>query len=119
MVEDVSIYANNPNHPIPDLDVCDVTSVLKSGGEKLSIVVASPMKNDLYSRSRLIEKIGRYLGYLRSATFEEKYGKPTPENAIIIVHIHPDSDTGIFQLLKECIPWAEDNDVRLEIKKRG
>jgi predicted RNA binding protein YcfA (HicA-like mRNA interferase family) len=110
------IYAKDDQHPIPDVEVCDIEAEMKNGGADLVIVIASPMQNDQRSRMRLIKKIENYLGYIRSATFTSHYKAATPATTTVTVRYHPGTEMGIQKLLKECHGWVEDNGAKLVLK---
>lgn len=97
---------DDPSHPIPSLSALDVEGIKKGGGADLIIVIASPLGADERSRRRLLAKIEIYLKYLDSAEFVEKAGMPTPDNTCIIVHLHPESDPEILDVIERCKPWV-------------
>jgi len=106
---------DDARHPIPSLGVIDVHAVLKGGGARLAIIIASPLAADNYSQKRFLDKLEGYLGFINGAEFRKECGVPSPENTEIKVHIHPDSDPGIFDLLERSKPWVKQNNARLEI----
>ena len=98
---------NDPDHPIPNLNVIDVSAYLKGGGADLSIIVASPIQEDERSQARLLEKIQGYLAHLQSDEFAADSGTPpTPDNTTITVLLHPESSDVIRDLLKRCSSWV-------------
>ena len=107
---------DDPDHPIPALKAIDINTVKKSGGSDLHIIIASPLKADEYSLTRLLDKIEGYLGHIQSVDYREESGSPTPENTRIIVNIHPDSDKKAFELLERSKPWSLQNNATLEIE---
>jgi len=117
-MSDDATYAADDSHPIPRVDICDVHAVRQGGGGELAVVIAAPMRSDLRSRQRLMRKLDSYLGFIASEEFAAECGAPTLQNTTISVHIHPDSDIEVFQLLERCHGWVEDNHARLMIKKR-
>lgn len=114
MSHDDQTYEKDESHPIPDVDVCDVELRLKEGGGKLVLVIASPMRNDPRSRSRLLRKMENYLRYVTSDEFEQRYGGPQTSR-IIAVHFHPDTDPAARRLIADCKPWVEDNGAAFEM----
>lgn len=90
---------DDPSHPIPAVGALDVQGIKHSGGADLSIIVASPLKADEYSKSRLKAKIAGYLAYIRSDEYVEACSPPTKRNTTIVVHMHRDSDFEAFDLL--------------------
>jgi len=107
---------DDADHPIPALKVIDINTVKKDGGSDLFIIIASPLKADEYSLTRLLDKIEGYLGHIQSPDFQNESGVPTPENTNIIVNIHPKSDSNVFELLKKSKPWVLENNATLEVK---
>ncbi|UHQ19582.1 hypothetical protein LVB87_15555 [Lysobacter sp. KIS68-7] len=106
-------------HPIPNLEVIDVWTVLKTGGSDMHIIIASPLHEDRRSLERLMCKLERYLAYLRTAECIEKCGEATAENTQIIVKIHPDSSPVAFELLDRNRIWVRNNDATLVIETHG
>ena len=119
MTDQDQYLADDERHPIPKVDVCDVHGVRKGGGADMILIICTPMKSDVRSRERLMKKIELYLGFITSETFKAECGTATTDNTTITVHIHPDSDSGIFSLLDQCRGWVEDNGARLKIKKEN
>jgi len=115
-MEEDTIYADDSSHPIPSIDVCDVQTVRTGGGATLSLIIATPMTNDLRSRQRLTMKIERYLQFIRSREFESECGCPKKENTTVAVSIHEDSHAEIFALIEDCRGWIEDNHAGLVVK---
>jgi hypothetical protein len=113
------MFSDDAAHPIPLIEVCDVMAVRKDGGADLMIVVSEPLMSDLRSRHRLIKKIETYLGYIASAEFKKECGEPSEASVSITVHIHPDSDPSMFELIEKCRGWIADNHASLVVKKRG
>jgi len=105
-----------PEHPIPRLDVIDVHGVRKTGGSDLVIVIASPLRMDELSQSRLLKKIENYLNFIASNEYSVQYGAPTPNNTAVVVHVNSKSDEGIFKLLENCRPWVNDNHASLQVE---
>src|SRR5688572_24626386 len=101
--------ADELDHPIPALNVIDVTGVKRGGGADLCIIIARPIQDDLNSQSRLLTKIEGYLAFIRSPEFLAKAGLPNPGNTHVQVHIHPQSSPSIFELLERCKPWVLQN----------
>jgi len=106
---------DDPDHPIPSTSALDVHAVKKGGGSDLVIIVASPLRADERSQHRLLDKIEIYLRYIRSPDYQSECGPPTSDRTSIIVHIHPDSDPLIFDLLDRCRPWVAENSCTLQV----
>ncbi len=108
---------NDPDHPIPNHNVIDVSGYLKSGGADLSIVVASPLQADERSQTRLLDKIQGYLEHLQSDELAADSGAPpSPDNTRIIVLLHPESSDVIRGLLERCSAWVSSNNATLVVR---
>lgn len=112
----MSEVADYIEHPIPALDVIDVGSIKSGGGDDLCIVIAKPMQDDPVSQNRMLQKIEGYLAYIGSAEFQADAGVPSPNNTQVIVHIHPESSSAIFDLLERCKPWVHENKATLVVQ---
>lgn len=97
---------DDPSHPIPSLESLDAHAIKKSGGSDLVIVIASPLRADERSQTRLLNKIEIYLDYVQSSEYRELVGTPNPEITRVLVRIHRASDREVFELLERCGPWA-------------
>ena len=109
----------DPDHPVPNVDVCDIHGARKDGGDDLIVVIASPMDASSRSQRRLIEKLGRYLQFLVERRMKNTGGSGRSGRNLdrIVVKIHPESDPAIFDLLERSKPWVADHDAILEISK--
>jgi len=108
---------NDPDHPIPNLNVIDVAGYRKEGGADLTIVVASPLADDPRSQTRLLDKIQGYLSHIQSDEFARDAGtKPTPANTTISVLIHPESSKVVRDLLERCRPWVDSQGATLLVQ---
>ena len=108
---------NDPAHPIPYLNVIDVSGYRKDGGADLAIVVASPLQGDERSQTRLLDKIQGYLGHLQSEEFVADAGiAPTPQNTTITVYLHPESSDAIRDLLDRCHSWVNSEGASLVVQ---
>jgi hypothetical protein len=72
--EDEELLADDDGHPIPYVASLDVNAVLKGGGARLAIIIATPLDADKRSQERLVRKIDNYLGYTKSAQFQAECG---------------------------------------------
>ena len=108
---------NDPDHPIPNLNVIDVSGYLKGGGADLTIIVASPLQADERSQTRLLDKIQGYLGHLQSDEFAADSGAPpSPDNTRITVLLHPETSDEIRGLLDRCSDWVLSNGATLIVR---
>ena len=108
---------NDPDHPIPNLNVIDVSGYLKGGGADLSIIVASPLQEDERSQTRLLDKIQGYLAHIQSDEFAADSGTPpSPETTRITVLLHPESSDAIRGLLERCSTWVLSNGATLVVR---
>lgn len=107
---------NDPDHPVPYLRVIDVAAY-RLGGANLSIVIATPLDGSERSQTRLLDKIGGYLGHIASAQFIADAGTaPSPENTTIAVLLHPDSSDTIRNLLATCDDWVRSHNASLVVR---
>ena len=81
------------------------------------IVVASPLRADERSQRRLLDKIDIYLRFLETPEFQSTSGVATPENTVIVVKIHPDSDAAIFDLIERSRLWVLSNHATLRVER--
>jgi hypothetical protein len=102
-------------HPIPNTEVIDVTVSLRGGGAIYGLVIAQPLNGDARSQARLLRKLDRYLNDFHSVSAKEKFGPPRLDRSKIHVHIHPNSDPKVFELLQRCKDWIQDNSVSFEV----
>jgi hypothetical protein len=108
---------NDPESPIPNLNVIDVAGYKKDGGADLSIVIVTPLAGDAASQTRLLDKIQGYLGYLESDDFIADAGtSANPENTTITVLLHPHSSDQIRALLSRCHQWVNEHGATLVVR---
>jgi hypothetical protein len=86
-------------HPIPRLDTIDV-SASTAKFECFSIVIASPLGGDPRSVYRLFRKLESYLQELGCDGTPAKQAVPENERHRIYIHIHPESDPEIIDLVR-------------------
>ena len=96
----MSLFDEDPTHPIPYLDRVDVMRSKKSGGADLAVIIATPLQADDRSRQRLLRKLENYVALIRSDDFQAEFGAPTVEHTSIVVVINRDSDPSMFELLE-------------------
>ncbi|HEY9106169.1 MAG TPA: hypothetical protein VIN58_05790 [Roseateles sp.] len=108
---------NDREHPVPYLNVIDVSAYRKDGGADLTIVVASPLAADERSQTRLLDKIQGYLGHIQSEEFARDAGAPpTPDSTTITVRLHPESSQAIRDLLDRCRAWVGSHGATLLVR---
>jgi len=112
------IYADDPDHPIPYLDRLDVVAANRTGGARLVIVIAAPLRAESRSLERLMRKIENYLGFIVSDNYLSEFGAPDPSNTEIAVAIDGGSSPEAFELLERCKPWTLANSTTLIIEPR-
>nr|AIA15742.1 Unknown Function [uncultured bacterium] len=112
------VYSNDPDHPIPQVDVVDIIAAKKSGEVVLAVVIATPLQADERSQKRLLAKLENYLTYIQSDKFSVKYGAPISSKTSIEVNLAEGSDDIILDLLVRCTEWARNNGASLVVKKR-
>jgi len=96
----MSLFDEDPTHPIPYLDRVDVMRSKKSGGADLAVIIATPLQADDRSRQRLLRKLENYVALIRGDDFQAEFGAPTVEHTSIVVVINRDSDPSVFELLE-------------------
>ncbi len=114
MIE-LELFDDDIEHPIPHLNVIDVSTVKVGGGSDLIIVIAKPLGGDSRSLKRLLRKVEIYLGFVNSAEFRSESGAPTSDNTKVVVKIHPQSDVAAFELLEKNKKWARNNNATLVV----
>lgn len=114
-MSDPDAYADDEAHPIPFLGKIDVFVTTKEGSVMYGLVIASPLSGDARSQQRLLRKIEDYLSDRHSVDLQSRFGAPTPSNTSLKIAIHPGSDPTVFELLRRCKPWIEDNGFALEV----
>jgi hypothetical protein len=112
------VYSNDPDHPIPQVDVVDIIAAKKSGEVVLAVVIATPLQADERSQKRLLAKLENYFTYIQSDKFSVKYGAPISSKTSIEVNLAEGSDNIILDLLVRCTEWARNNGASLVVKKR-
>ncbi len=106
---------DDETHGIPHINVLDVHVKSKSGGSKLLIVIASPLKADARSIFRFFQKLDGYLDYINSDAYKAEYGAPHPDSTSIEVEIHPDSDDEMVTLIGSLVKWVQERHASLEV----
>ena len=96
----MSLFEEDPAHPIPYLDRVDVMRSKNSGGVDLAVIIATPVQADDRSRQRLLRKLENYVALIRSDEFQAKFGEPVVERTSIVVVINRNSDPSTFKLLE-------------------
>jgi len=114
-MDELDLYDYDENHPIPDLGVIDINTVIKGGGSDLIIIVASPLVAEERSLRRLLKKVEVYLGFIQSEQFRAESGDPNPDNTRIIVKIHRESCPEAFELLNKNKGWVLNNNATLVV----
>ena len=107
---------NDPAHPIPYLNVIDVSAYRIGGGANLIIIVASPLASDERSQTRLLDKIQGYLEHIQTEDHARDAGAPpTPENTTITVRLHPETSSVVRELLERSRTWVHSQGATLVI----
>ena len=119
--ESVDYYENDESHPISNVSTIDVEVRLASGGRYLGILIEMPLRDDLKSQRRLIRKIENYINDLYSDVAVNEVEIPSGKHNLILLHLHPDSDSIIFDLAEKCKLWVEECgvDFKIEIQEKG
>jgi hypothetical protein len=109
---------DDESHPIPRLDIVDLSGIRHDGGVDLVIVMASPLDGSARSVFRLFTKIDGYLNHLGSQEFVRECGPPSAETTRIVVDIPRSSSSDIFELLEAAAPWVRARNARLDVETR-
>lgn len=112
---DVDEFGVDLEHPIPDLNLVDVHTVLVTGGSDLFIVVAQRLHGDPRSLRRLLRKIENYLGFVASEQFALLSSPATVDNTRLVVKLPSDSDPRVFELLHRNRQWIANNNATLVV----
>ena len=113
---DDALYADDPDHPLPQLHCLDMMGRRRTGGAELVMMVNGPLPGDPRSQHRLLRKFDVYLGFIGSPDFHQECGAPDPATTRIVVRIDPGSDPAIFDLLQRCDPWVRANHATLVVE---
>jgi hypothetical protein len=106
-------FADDDSHPIPKVNVIDVSRNILGGGAAYGLVIARPIGADERSMRRLAMKIESYVEDFFSKESGEARGTPKPGKMWIYVHVHVHSSRRSFDLIKEYEPWIVDNGIKL------
>lgn len=101
------------SHPIPKLDVIDISASKPDDSAVLVVRVATPLGADARSVFRLCTKLDSYLCEIGTDEWRQQRGRPTPESTRIILKLHPDSDPVIARLLDAHRKWVESRGAQL------
>ncbi len=113
---DDALYADDPEHPLPQLHCLDMMGKLRTGGAELFMMVRGPLRGDARSQRRLLRKFDVYLSFIGSPDFRKECGAPEPATTRIVVRIDPGSDPAIFDLLQRCDPWVRESQATLAVE---
>lgn len=105
-------------HPIPRLDVIDISGVRHDEVVDLVIVIANPLDASPRSVFRLFTKVDGYLNHIASPDFRRDRGPPSAETTRVVVRIHPDSSREIFEVLEAAAPWVRTRNASLDVQTR-
>lgn len=106
--EDATLYADDPEHPLPFLSNLDFIGKLRTGGAELVMMIFDPLAADERSQRRLLRKFDNYLGFIASPDYLSEFGVPDPSNTRVVVQIDERSDPIVFELLRRCEPWVRE-----------
>ncbi|HEU4781444.1 MAG TPA: hypothetical protein VFS58_16300 [Steroidobacteraceae bacterium] len=97
-------------HPIPALDVIDISCQAKDGTMRYVIVIATPLAKDPRSVFRLFRKLDGYLGHIAGT---EQAGTANE----IAINIHQASDSAVFALLAILPEYVASRGARLVVER--
>ena len=98
-----------------DLDCIDLMGKRKDGGAELYIVPTGAMDDSPETQESLLDKIERYLGYIKSGEFLEEFGNIDTGKIRIILKLSEEPLPMIKMLCQKIAPWVEDNGARFQI----
>jgi hypothetical protein len=110
------LYADDPDHPLPQMMSLDMVAKRRTGGADLMILIAGPLQADERSQRRLLRKFDLYLGFIGSPDYAREFGAPDPVTTRIVVRIDPASDPRVFDLLGRCEPWVREGRAALVVE---
>ena len=102
------------SHPIPDLGVIDV-SVSTSAGERVAIVVGSPLDAQPRSVYRLFRKLESYLAHLGCNDTSKNPVAADSKEPKIYLRIHPGTDPEVLDLVRSLGPNVKERGATLEV----
>ena len=109
---------DDAQHPIPRLDVIDISGIRRDGVVDLVIVIASPLDASARSVFRLFTKIDGYLNHIASQDFRQDRGPPSPETTRVVIRMHPDSSREVFAALEGAASWVRTRNASLDVQTR-
>lgn len=99
-----------------DLNSIDIMAETKTGEVVLGLVCNGFINGDSRVQMAMLDKIEGYLNYTQSEEFQKEY----PHYPVILRVIFTENpDRIILDLLRKCLPWADDYGVKLELEIRG
>lgn len=107
------------DHPIPRLDVIDITQTATRGADRLtvhSIVIASPLGDDPRSVYRLFRKLGLSLAELGCEGTPAQRAVRGELRPRICLDIHPDSHPDVLALMDTLVGYVDDLGGKLEVR---
>lgn len=105
----------DPEHPIPRLDVIDVV-VETDAGQFCGIVIASPLAADPRSVHRFFRKLDAYLVHLGCNGTPAKLAVAEKDRPLITIRIHPDSHPEVLEMVHSLGDWVAKQGARLEFR---
>jgi hypothetical protein len=106
------------SHPIPRLDVLDVSVTSKRNSdsfESVAIVIASPLGADPRSIYRFFCKLESYLNHLGCEFTGKDKEVPNDSRPRIYIHIHGASHPDVLDLVNSLGPYVKARGARLEV----
>ena len=116
-LDDVSLYDDDDEHPVPCLMELGLVSADKQGRLQFHIIVATPLGSDRRSQLRLAQKIENYLDHILGPGFTAEHGPPDPAKVQIRIHLHPDSHAVSVEDFNRLAPWVEEHGVSIALDR--
>lgn len=103
---------------IANVDSIDIIGVRKDGGLDLVIVSAGQLEPTQQTQTLLLDKLERYMGYLKSSECRSEHPDANADNTSIILRLDEEPGELFWQLFEGIGPWVEDNGAvfRVEVK---
>lgn len=115
--DEAQLYAEDSNHPIPRVNVIDVSAYKPGSQPVLGMIIASPLEADERSMKRLTRKFENYLAYAHSPEHTAKAGGPVGSATLIDVRIDDGSSPAVFALLEWLKALADENNATLVVNR--
>lgn len=100
---------------IYDLEHIDLMGRRRDGGIELYIIPPDKMDDSAETQESLLDKVERYLGYIRSQEFFEEFGSMMAGQIWIVLKLPEEPSYILKELCQRIIPWVEDNGAKFRV----